>query len=174
MIWYNQVFNERPTMARNLVIFDLDETVINSKHRTPNNPDGTLNLAAYRELHTADNVFKDTLLPMANVMRERYAAGDYIVILTARDMKAYDYAFLDAHNLPYHKIMSRDRCRTKLHYNMRDGEYKFYWIRTFLNLKQFSKLPVIMFDDAGPVKSALRRLFPVICAHKANKKLLTA
>ena len=32
---------------KRVVIFDLDETVVDSAHRTPNNPDGTLNLSRY-------------------------------------------------------------------------------------------------------------------------------
>jgi hypothetical protein len=157
--------------TRNLVIFDLDETAINSSHRTPNFPDGTLNLQAYIANHTPENVAKDTLLPIAKLMRERHAMGDYILILTARDMKACDYEFIHNAGLPYHKIMSRDKCKTDKHYKMRDGEYKLHWIKSFLNLVQFAKMQVIMFDDAKPVKSVLRKLFPVLCAHKVNARL---
>lgn len=156
---------------KNIIIFDLDETCINSTHRTPNFPDGTLNLEAYILNHTPQNVAKDTLLPIAALMRERYALGDYIIILTARDMKPCDYQFLQNHGLPYNKIMSRDQCKTTKHYKMRDGEYKLKWIMPFLKLKQFRGRPVIMFDDAKPVKSALRKLFPVLCAHKVNHKI---
>ena len=154
---------------KNIIIFDLDETVINSTHRTPNNPDGTLNLDAYIRLHNPENVAKDTLLPIAQLMRARYAMGDYIIVLTARDMKPCDYQFLNDYNLPYHKIMSRDQASAN-HYKMKDGEYKMRWIKSFLNLKQFAGLQVIMFDDAKPVKSALRKLFPVLCAHKVNAR----
>lgn len=156
---------------KNIIIFDLDETCINSSHRTPNNPDGTLNLPAYIALHSADNVAKDTLLPISRILRDRYNMGDYIIILTARDMKECDYEFLDNHNLPYNKVMSRDKCKTKSHYTMKDGEYKLKWIKSFLNLKQFANKAVIMFDDAKPVKSVLRSLFPVLCAHKINRKI---
>ena len=156
---------------RNIIIFDLDETVIDSRHRTPNHPDGTLNLAAYIENHTPENVAKDTLLPLAKVFHDRRAKGDYIIILTARDMKDCDYKFLADNGLEYDKIMSRDTVKTKNHYNMRDGDYKRHWIASYLNLKQFKDKHVIMFDDAKPVKSELRKLFPVICAHKANRKI---
>lgn len=155
---------------KNIIIFDLDETVIDSRHRTPNNPDGTLNLQAYIENHTPENVARDTLLPLADVMRAAYASGAYVIVLTARDMKECDYAFLRAHNLPYHKIMSRDQANEK-HYGMKDGDYKARWILPFLNLKQFKGKPVIMFDDAKPVKTRLRKHFPVLCAHKVNARM---
>ncbi len=156
---------------KNVIIFDLDETVIDSRHRTPNNPDGTLNLAAYRERHTAENVAKDTLLALANVVRQAYRDGSYVIILTARIMAEYDYRFLTENGIPYHKIMSRDLCRSEKHANKKDGEYKRDYIIPFLNLRQFATKHVVMFDDSSAVKSALRKHFPVICAHKANRKL---
>lgn len=160
-------------MPRNIVIFDLDETVIDSRHRTPNNPDGTLNLEAYIALHKPENVAKDTLLPLARLMRSAYTRGDYVIVLTARDMKACDFQFLHDNGLRYHKLFSRNNIPTA-HYRLSDGAYKARHIRRFLSLKQFQGAAVVMFDDAKPVKSELRKLFPVICAHKANRKFARA
>jgi len=156
---------------RFVAIFDLDETVIDSRHRTPNNADGTLNLDAYRANHNAENVAKDTLLPLAKVMQTAQDSGAYVIVLTARDMRQFDYDFLKMHGLAYDKIMSRDTVRSESHYNESDGVYKEKWIRPFLNLKQFASKPVVMFEDAAPVKSALRKYFPVLCAKKLNRKL---
>ena len=149
------------------IIFDLDETVIDSKHRTPNNPDGTLNLAAYRANHNRKNVFKDKLLPLAKTMRKLHELGHEIIILTARDMAKFDYDYLNFHNLKFTKILSRDNADT-IHYSLPDGEYKAHWI-----LK--AGIPVdgaVMFEDSPKVKSALRKMgLPVLCAHKINRKL---
>jgi FMN phosphatase YigB (HAD superfamily) len=159
---------------KTVLIFDLDETVIDSRHRTPNNPDGTLNLAGYIANHTRENVMRDTLLPLARVMREAYSVGHYVIVCTARDMKQADYDFLALHGLKYHKIMSRDTVRHPSHYRLSDGAYKARWLRGFLNLRQFAKSTVVMFDDAKPVKATLRKLgIRVLCAHKINRKLLT-
>lgn len=155
-----------------IVIFDLDETVIDSRHRTPNNPDGTLNLAGYQANHTPENVAKDTLLPIARLMQQAYASGAYVIVLTARDMKDCDYQYLSDYGLKYHKIMSRDQASPN-HYKMKDGEYKKRWIVPFLNLRQFKNAAVVMFDDAKPVKSTLRKFFPVLCAHKINARFST-
>lgn len=156
---------------RYVAIFDLDETVINSSHRTPNNPDGTLNLEAYKAKHTAENVAKDTLLPLAKVMQAAQEAGAYVIVLTARDMRHFDYEFLSMRGLRADKIMSRDRVKSKAHYNATDGDYKEKWIKPFLNLRQFRNKPIVMFEDSAPVKSKLRKLFPVLCAKKLNRKL---
>lgn len=153
---------------KNVIIFDLDETVIDSAHRTPNNPDGSLNLAKYLELQNRENIFKDTLLPMVRLMRARFIAGDFIVILTARGMSKADYEFLISMHLPYHLILSRNDI-TLEHYKLSDGQYKLRHILPFLDLCENSR--IVMFDDAKLVKSELRKYFPVLCAHKINRKL---
>lgn len=153
------------------LIFDLDETVINSSHRTPNNPDGTLNLAGYIANHNAANVFMDTLLPLARSMQQAIKQGYKVAILTARDMAWFDYDFLKAHGISPRHIYSRDKCRSQRHYKMSDGAYKVEW---------FNKLPpsltanqhVVMFDDSKPVKAAMRAIgVTCLCAHKVNARL---
>lgn len=147
------------------LIFDLDETVINSKHRTPNNPDGTLNLQAYRANHNRKNVFKDSLLPIARLMKKAKIAGYKIVILTARDMAKYDYDYLKFHKLEADLILSRDKAGID-HYNFNDGDYKKHFIEMH-NLKHG-----LMIDDSAKVKTALRGIgMPVLCAHKLNARL---
>ncbi len=153
-----------------IIIFDLDETVIDSKHRTPNFPDGTLNLEGYIKNHTPANVAKDRLLPIARLLKQRRNAGDYIIILTAREMHNCDHEFLQRNGLQYDKLLSRNDI-PESHYKLRDGEYKKRHIKKLLNLAQFKDAIIVMFDDAKPVKSALRSLFPVLCAHKINKRL---
>ncbi len=152
--------------------FDLDETVINSSHRTPNHADGTLNLDAYIALHTPENVAKDTLLPLAATMQRAIAAGYKVAILTARDMSECDYEFLKEKGIHTQYIYSRDRCKTKSHYSMRDGPYKAYWF--YLMPKELTRNHCIMFDDAKPVKTSMRALgVTTMCAQKLNKKLFT-
>ncbi len=151
-------------------IFDLDETVIDSSHRTPNNADGTLNLPKYIESHTPENVAKDTLLPLAKVMQAAIMEGFKVAILTARDMLPCDYEFLEKHGIKAKHIYSRDKCKTKKHYKMSDGNYKAHWFAKMP--KSFKQGNVIMFDDSKPVKTAMRALGIVcLCAHKINRKL---
>lgn len=151
--------------TKTTLIFDLDETVINSLHRTPNNPDGTLNLDAYRAKHNRKNVFKDSLLPLARVMRKAKKAGYHIVILTARDMAKFDYDYLKFHKLDADLILSRN-IADKAHYNFSDGDYKAHFIKMH-NLEHG-----IMIDDSPKVKTALRAIgMPVLCAHKLNARL---
>lgn len=141
----------------NVIIFDLDETLIDSKHRTPRNPDGTVNLAYYMAHATRENIFKDTLLPLAKEAQRIFAEGKhYVIFCTARHMHAADYDFLAAHNLKAHRIFSRDKAR-EFHYKMRDAAYKTQWLKPLLNLRQFRNRQFFMIDDEKKVISALRK-----------------
>ena len=156
-----------------IFIFDLDETLIDSAHRTPNNPDGTLNLAAYIAKHTPENVWRDTLLPMMRIFQQLRERGEKIWILTARDMAQCDYDFLAHHGIVADKIMSRDRVTKNGHYKASDGNYKMRWLQPLRNLKQFAKQHFVLFDDAAPVLSAMRRAgITALNAKKLNAKLV--
>lgn len=155
---------------KSLILYDLDDTVINSRHRTPNFSDGTLDLKKYMQLHTRENVFKDTLLPLAHIMRKQIRQGYNVGILTARDMKEADYDFLSINGILPRLIMSRDNCKTKEHYFKSDGLYKLEWL---LKLKPESLENAVIFDDSENVKNILRGSgFTVKCPHKINSALL--
>lgn len=156
---------------KRIVVFDLDETIINSKHRTPNKPDGTLDLQRYFELKNRDSIFQDTLLPLADTFKNLCRSENYVVICTARAMNQDDYDFLEAHNLRAHKIMCRPLDGSENH--IRDADLKARKIQRLRNLKQFRGKPVTMFDDATPVIRRMREI-GVAClnAIKVNQKLL--
>ena len=69
---------------KRIVVFDLDETIINSAHRTPNRADGTLDLTRYLEMKNRDSIMKDSLLPLADVFKSLDRKENYVVICTAR------------------------------------------------------------------------------------------
>jgi len=92
-------------VSKKTAVFDLDGTIINSTHRTPNNADGTLDLKRYFENKTRESIFRDTLLPLADKMKQMYDSGQYhIVICTAREMDQDDFDFLDYHGIKYDEI----------------------------------------------------------------------
>ena len=80
---------------KSIVIFDLDETVVDSAHRTPNHPDGTLNLPLYLQLKTRENTLQDGLLPLADLWRSLDLNEVYVVVCTARTWADFDQEFLD-------------------------------------------------------------------------------
>ena len=155
---------------KRVVVFDLDETIINSKHRTPNRPDGTLDLDRYFALKNRESIFRDTLLPLADTFKALNRKENYVVICTARAMNQDDYDFLVAHGLDAHAIMCRPLDGSENH--IRDAQLKARKIQRLRNLRQFAGKPVYMWDDAAPVIRAMRAI-GVACmnAVKVNQRL---
>lgn len=155
---------------KRVMVFDLDETLIDSAHRTPNHPDGTLDLARYFELKNRESIFKDALLPLAETFKALNRAENYIVICTARAMNQDDYDFLAHHGLDAHLILCRPENGSENH--IKDPVLKARKIQRLRNLKQFQDKPVTMFDDAIPVIRKMREI-GVVClnAVKVNQRL---
>lgn len=155
---------------KRITVFDLDETLIDSAHRTPNRPDGTPDLDRYFALKNRESIFRDTLLPLAEIFKALDRSENYIVICTARAMNQDDYDFLAAHGLDAHMIMCRPLDGSENH--VKDATLKARKIQRLRNLRQFSGKPVVMFDDAKPVIRKMREI-GVAClnAVKVNQRL---
>ena len=155
---------------KRITVWDLDETLIDSRHRTPNNPDGTLNLAAYFELKNRQNIFADTLLPLAGVFKSLCRVTNYVAICTARAMNQDDFDYLEHHGINAHMVMCRPLDGSENH--IRDADLKAYKIQRLRNLRQFRNLPVYMWDDAKPVIAKMREIgVHCINAHTADARL---
>jgi FMN phosphatase YigB (HAD superfamily) len=138
---------------KNITIFDLDGTVIDSSHRQATKPDGTLDLAHWFENATPEKIFRDKVLPLAQQIRKRSKKGDYTMICTARTLSDADLEFFHQEGLLVDKIISRKQGDMTP-----DGELKAKQLRSFFSLKQFKDLNKVMFDDAPSVRKSLRRL----------------
>ena len=93
-------------MQKTLNIFDLDGTVIDSSHRREYNADGTLNISAWRKC-TRESIMRDSLLPLASVMRELIASNKMVAICTARVLGKADWEYLEMHQILPRIIISR-------------------------------------------------------------------
>jgi hypothetical protein len=149
-----------------LTIFDLDHTVIDSSHRQLTRADGSLDLDHWIENCTPQKVAADSLLPLANEMRARYAMGERIIICTARVMSRADYRFLLANNLPFDYVLSRPKgCRTP------DAELKHAQLTRLFARVNVKPRDVEMFDDNAQVLAVMRKAgVKCHCAIKENKK----
>jgi phosphoglycolate phosphatase-like HAD superfamily hydrolase len=155
---------------KRLVIFDLDETLIDSSHRTPNRADGTLDLDRYFAMKNRLAIFDDTLLPLAAFFKALNRSENYVVICTARAMNQDDRDYLDFHGLDAHLILCRPEDGSENH--IKDATLKARKIQRLRNLKQFRGKPVTMFDDAIPVIRKMREI-GIVClnAVKVNQRL---
>lgn len=91
-----------------MLIFDLDGTVICSRHRQLADSQGNLDLAAWREHSTPEKIAQDSLLPLAHAMRHALANDQSVVICTARVLGDADRAYLREHGLDAPVVLSRD------------------------------------------------------------------
>ena len=150
-----------------LTIFDLDHTVIDSSHRQLTREDGSLDLDHWIENCTPQKVAADSLLPLANEMRRRYAMGERIVICTARVMSRADYRFLLQNNLPFDFVLSRPKgCRTP------DAELKHSQLTRLFARVNVQARHVEMYDDNVHVLAVMSKAgVKCHCAIKANKKM---
>ena len=136
-----------------IFIFDLDKTVIDSSHRFSGNAEGKLDLAKWIENSTRENIFKDSLLPLAKFMKALIKAEKNVWICTARNMKKADFDFLAFHGLNAKIILSR-----KEGDNRNDAELKTAKLKRLFNLKQFQSMEKIMFDDNENVRKELEKI----------------
>ena len=134
---------------KNITIFDLDGTVIDSSHRQATLPDGTLNLAHWFENATPEKIFKDKILPLAQQIRKRSKAGDYTMICTARTLSDADLEFF------HHD------------YLMRDAQHRSIILHTALivrfcreSSRGFFPYPQFGFRTHLRYQASLQRIFP--------------
>ena len=142
---------------KNITIFDLDGTCIDSSHRQNTLPDGTLDIPKWLENATPEKIFQDKLMPLAQQINKRAKAGDFTIVCTARIMTFADFEFLMNEGINPNMILSRKDG------DMRpDGEMKLAKLKSLFNLKQFRDMNKIMFDDAASVRSTLRGLLDAV------------
>jgi hypothetical protein len=88
-------------------IWDLDGTVIDPSHRYSTLANGDINLPKWIADNTRKNIERDTLLPLARLMRSNYRQGDIVIICTARVLGVWDHVFLADHGIRAQFILSR-------------------------------------------------------------------
>ena len=152
--------------GQKITVFDIDNTIVDSTHRTPNNPDGTLNLAGYFKNRTRESIFKDTLLPLAETVKDRKSAGEWVVLCTARHVDCDDLDFLKAKGIVYDEILSRSNCKKK-YINLPDPQYKSK------QLNKYKDIEYEFYDDAKPIIELFSsyRNVNMIDANKANTEI---
>ena len=130
-----------------VLVFDLDQTVVDSSHRTPL-LNGKVDVVGYVSLQTKENVYKDKILPLGNLMKDKFT-DNYIVVCTARVMKKYDYEFLKDNGLQYHEIFERGNVPSNIA-QLGDGDYKMKC------LKKYRHINYTFYDDSDEVITKFR------------------
>jgi len=96
-------------MKRLVIAWDLDGTLISSAHRQRFNSKGEFDLEYWKYTQkTKDILFKDELLPLAQLFYEFQKTGFTQICVTARDMHPLDFEFLKTHKLDFDLILHRE------------------------------------------------------------------
>lgn len=156
-----------------IFIFDLDGTVIDSRHRAVSKPDGSFCLDGWRRNCTAELIGRDSLLPLAHVMRKRFDEGHTVVVCTSRVCGEHDMAFLERNGLRFHHFLSRDDGDMRA-----DAQYKSEKLAAWAaeqGLPADWRRGAMMFDDhLGVVKQMMAERLWTIDATERNAKLAAA
>lgn len=154
-------------MIKQISIFDLDGTTIDSSHRQATLSNGNLDLKHWFKNATPSKIFNDKVLPLALQVRRRQKQGDYVLVQTARNMTYADYEFLMENGICPNKIISRPIGNTTA-----DGVLKRKQLSSLFNLKPFKQARKIMFDDNLEVKKEVSKLgVQVLNPNKLNERL---
>ena len=157
-------------MIKQISIFDLDGTTIDSSHRQVTDSKGNLDLKKWFENSTPSKIFADKVLPLASQIRRRNKKGDYTIVHTARNMSFADYEFLMENGICPDKIISRPKGNM-----IADGVLKRKQLSSLFNLKPFKKANKVMFDDNKEVKAEVSKIgVQVFNPNKLNERLQNA
>jgi hypothetical protein len=133
-------------------IFDLDGTIICSKHRQKLKPNGDLDLEDWKANSARyHKVMSDTLLPLSRLWRAIQVSTPP-AICTSRVITHLEFDFLEKHGLQYNSFMHRD-------FNdwTGDAEYKVKHIRRHLDETGWEASQTTLYDDHPEVRAAVKR-----------------
>jgi hypothetical protein len=122
-------------------IFDLDCTLIDSSHRINEYGDHSygIDIDYWIENSTFENVMKDKLLPLVGLFREFQKTQFTNIAVTARDMKAADFEYLEKHGLHFHMVLHREDSK-ELDHIMKEKKIKELF-------DSGNYVPFLAFDD---------------------------
>jgi hydroxymethylpyrimidine pyrophosphatase-like HAD family hydrolase len=131
-------------MIKQIHIYDMDGTIVDSSHRFAILPNGKIDLPFWIENCTPEKVAKDSLLPLAEKYKAQLLDPEiYVVIATARVLAASDWKYIiEVLGMP-DKVVSRDGrndCR-------KGADMKIAGLRYLNNLSQFKNAPRHFYED---------------------------
>ena len=136
-------------------IFDLDGTIVDSSHRAVTLPDGSINLAHWRENSTPEKIALDSLLPLADTWRS-VQENHRIIVCTARVMSDADRNFFYRNGLRWDFLLSRKEGDTTPDAELKLQQLNSLATHLFYSWREFASRAV-MFDDNLKIIDLLSR-----------------
>ncbi len=151
------------------VIFDLDGTVVCSKHRYRAIEGGGIDLPYWIEQNSRENCLNDSLLPVVRTLRNDYKAGSNIIICTARVLSEWDYEFFMENDIPFHVMLDRPSGCTLNDADLKEFQLRLYAHQQGISWAKFC-LTSMFFEDARIVLDRMMEIgIPTIDATKWNR-----
>ena len=155
-------------MYKQIHIYDMDGTIVDSLHRYRVNPEtGKIDLQFWIDHDKPEFIAKDKPKgALAEQYREQIADPEvYVVIATARVLKAADYEWIENNLGMPNKIISRNGRDD----NRKGAKMKIDGLRYLKNLRQFANIPKWFYEDNRdylyPVANYLSAI-PIFCPSK--------
>jgi hypothetical protein len=153
------------------VIYDLDGTLICSKHRYRSLDNGDIDLPYWIKSNTKANCFKDTLLPAIRTIRADHKAGCNIIICTARVLSDHDYEFFGHVNLPFDVMLSRPIDNVMCDADLKEFRLRKYASANGISWAKFCQTSMF-FEDADSVLERMEKIgIPTIDARLWNQQI---
>ncbi|MGB2552718.1 hypothetical protein ACPF04_06020 [Campylobacter sp. MOP51] len=147
-----------------LILWDLDGTLVDSRHRTRVDENGGFDLDYWLKHCTAEFINQDQLLPLAAVFYSFANAGFTQILLTARVLGEADHEYLNKHNMKFDMILHRENS-LELDEMLKSQQIQNYLVENDL-------IPFLAFDDKQENLEVFDRLgFRTMHASYVNEKL---
>lgn len=154
-------------MFKQIHVYDLDGTLIDSNHRYKSLPNGKIDLDYWFAHHHRIN--EDTLLPLAKQYKRDIADPEtYVVICTLRSPHPLDLQYIREYlGMPNKLIMNSKNEKENL-----NGFKRRELVKVF-NLRQFKNLPRYFWEDSKTFIDNCRDMF-TRCYHVTSTQEFTA
>lgn len=139
-----------------MFIFDLDQTLIDSSHRTAKAiKNGVFCIDTYKnQCNTPELIARDQLLPLSRYAQKLLSKGEQFAIITARFLTDADHSFLIEHELINHTtiILGRESVTQDVR-ALGDVTYKLHQFDRLQRITGASS-GYVMFDDLPNIVTA--------------------
>jgi hypothetical protein len=145
-------------MFKKIHVYDCDGVLVDSSHRYRNDASGKIDLEYWKaNTHRAAN---DSLLPTARqYVDDVLNPFIYVIVCTAREIDTFTPRFFADNMAMPNNLIMRPRGN-----NTQDSKLKRSQLSRLFNLRQFAKLPRVLWEDNPRNIDALRDLFNT-CIH---------
>jgi len=152
-------------------LFDIDNTIVCSKHRYTALPNGDIDLLAWVRDNTRENCFKDSLLPAIRTLRNDYRFGFTVILCTARVLSAWDYDFFKENDIPFHVMLDRPKGCMFGDADLKEFQLRLYAHQHKISWRRFCETSMFFEDNPSVLDRMAEIGIETVDAVAWNKKL---